>query len=427
MSSKHRLAPSGFFRSNRPRRGPIAWSAAALGAATIVVACSPAAVEEGPGDAAGMAGKGTVNGAGKGGTAGASAGTGASGGSLSPGGGAGKATGGDTGGAGLSGGQAGSGGASTAGKGGMSGGRGGEAGTSTMSMAGGGMSTMGGRAGASGASGTAGAGGAAGAAGTSGGKAAADPSAGCGKANPQVGSSGSPLMVSSHQYYVKLPAGYDASKPFPVVFMFNPTGNPISWAEDNAGFEKNGAKDGAIRVYPHPQNSSNGWGSGDVSFFEPLYQKVVGDYCVDQARMFAGGESSGGDFVSILGCEHADKLRAVAPCATKDVSGYPLDASKRKCTGQVTATVIHGKNDNVVGPENGPKTRDFYVALNHCMSTSMPIAGYTDTLSNCVEFQGCDAGYPTQWCQHTDPEYSNTNHGWPHFAADYLWKLWSSY
>lgn len=287
------------------------------------------------------------------------------------------------------------------------------------------MTTMGGQAGTSGNAGTAGAAGAAGM--STGGKAAVDPSAGCGKANPQVGSSGSPLMVSSHQYYVKLPGGYDASKPFPVVFMFNPTGNPISWAEENAGFEKNGAKDGSIRVYPHPQNSSNGWGAGDVSFFEPLYAKVVGDYCVDQARMFAGGESSGGDFVSILGCEHADKLRAVAPCSTKDVSQYPLDASKRKCTAEVTATVIHGKNDNVVGPENGPKTRDFYVAVNHCMNMSVPIMGYTDTLSNCVEFQGCDAGYPVQWCQHTDPEYSGTNHGWPHFAADYLWKLWSSY
>ena len=65
-------------------------------------------------------------------------------------------------------------------------------------------------------------------------------------------------------------AANDASKPYPVIFMFNPTGNPISWAEQNAGFEKNGAKDGAIRVYPDPASESSGWGSGDVSFFEPL-------------------------------------------------------------------------------------------------------------------------------------------------------------
>lgn len=260
------------------------------------------------------------------------------------------------------------------------------------------------------------------------GKAPPEPSSGCGKANPMLGSSGSPLTVSGHQYYVKLPTGYDPSHPYPTLIMFNPTGNPISWAETSAGYEKNEAKDKAIRVYPHPANSSSGWGAGDVSFFQPLYDKITSDYCIDQARVFAAGESSGGDFSSILGCEHADKLRAIAPCATKNVSQYPLNADTRNCTGQVTSIVIHGKNDKVVGPDNGPKTRDFYVALNGCSTMSpMPVQGYTDTQSNCVMYQGCDDGYPVYWCQHTDPEYSDTNHGWPKFAANMTWKVFSEY
>lgn len=253
------------------------------------------------------------------------------------------------------------------------------------------------------------------------------PSAGCGKTNPATGSSGSPLNVSSHQYYVKLPSSYDGQKAFPVIFMFNPTNNPLNWAEQNAGFESNGAKDGAIRVYPGPLNSSNGWGASDVPFFQPLYDQITMNFCVDKARVFAAGESSGGDFSSILGCEHADVLRSTGPCSTKDVPQYPLDTTKRKCTGEVTPVVIQGKNDNVVGPENGPKTRDFYAKLNHCGTTTTPVPGYTDTLSNCVEYQGCDPGYPVYWCQHTDPNYSNTNHGWPAFAPKFLWMLWSSY
>ena len=143
--------------------------------------------------------------------------------------------------------------------------------------------------------------------------------------------------------------------------------------------------------------------------------------------MFAAGESSGGDFSSILGCEFADKLRAVAPCATKMVGGYPLNAETRACTGQVTAVVIHGKMDNQVGPENGPLTRDFYVALNHCDGVTQQVQGYEDPMSNCIEYTGCDPDYPVFWCQHTDPEYSGTNHGWPHFAGDMLWDLFSSY
>jgi poly(3-hydroxybutyrate) depolymerase len=255
----------------------------------------------------------------------------------------------------------------------------------------------------------------------------ADPSAGCGKANPMTGSGNSPLTVSGHQYYVKLPAPYDASKPYRVLFVFNPTNNPITWAEQSAGFESNAAKDSAIRVYPAPASMASGWGAGDVSFFRPLYDQVIASYCADKARVFATGESSGGDFSSIIGCEHANVLRGVAPCATKDVGQYPLDASKRNCTGQVSSIVIHGKNDSVVGPANGPKTRDFYVALNHCGAMSEPVQGYTDTLSNCVQYQGCDAGYPVYWCQHSDPNYSNTNHGWPKFAPNMIWSVFSAY
>lgn len=263
---------------------------------------------------------------------------------------------------------------------------------------------------------------------SSGGKAAVEASAGCNKANPQVGSSGSPLTVSGHQYYVKLPTNYDASKPYPVLMMFNPTGNPISWAESNAGFEMAGPKEAWIRVYPTMANNANGWGASDVAFFAPFYEQITASYCVDKARVFAAGESSGGDFVSILGCEYGDKLRATAPCATKNVSGYALDVpTKRQCKGKLTAVVIHGKNDNVVMPVNGPKTRDFYAALNHCGTTTMPVPEYTGTLSNCVMYQGCDPGYPVYWCNHTDPNYNNTNHGWPAFANKFLWSLFSSY
>lgn len=299
----------------------------------------------------------------------------------------------------------------------------------SSSTGGGGSSAMGGSNGAGSNAGGASAGGTAG--GNTGGAGGAGnapkPSAGCGKAAGPVGSSGSPLTVSGHKYYVKLPASYDMSKPYPVLFVFHPTGNPIDWAEKSAGYESTSAKDLAIRVYPASANNSSGWIASDVSFFAPLYDKVTADYCIDKARAFASGESSGGDFSSILGCEHADKLRAIGPCATKNVSQYPLTASTRKCTGQVAAVIIHGKNDSVVGPENGPKTRDFYAAVNHCGTMTTPVAGYTDTLSNCVQYQGCDAGYPVIWCQHTDPNYSNTNHGWPAFAGKMTWETFSKY
>jgi len=302
------------------------------------------------------------------------------------------------------------------------GGQAGHAGTSGLagSMTGGTGGMAGGAGGMSGGS--------AGAGGSGGGKPPPAPSSGCNKTAPATGSSGSPLTVSGHQYYVKLPTNYDASKPYPAMIMMNPTNNPITWAEQNAGFEATGPKEAWIRVYPTMANNASGWGSGDVSFFQPFYDQITSSYCIDKARIFAGGESSGGDMAGILGCEYGDKLAAVVPCSTKPVGGYALDVpTNRKCKGETTAMVMQGKNDNVVGPENGPKMRDFYASLNHCGKTTTPVAGYTDTLSNCVMFEGCDAGHPVYWCNHTDPNYSNTNHGWPTFAPKFIFGLLSAY
>lgn len=324
-------------------------------------------------------------------------------------------------------------GGGAAGVAGTSGGNGGLGGATTGTGGDGGSATggtaVGGRAGSSGGGRGGGTAGASGAAGTGGAgtKPPPNPSAGCGKATPSTGTSSAPLMVSNHKYYVKLPTGFDNSKPFPVLFMFNPTGNPITWAEQNAGYENNGAKTGAIRVYPDPASEASGWGASDVPFFMPLYDAITNNFCVDKARVFAAGESSGGDFSGIIGCEYAAVLRAVVPCSTKNVSQYPLDATKRTCTGKVTAIVMQGKNDNVVGPDNGPKMRDFYRTINHCGTTTVPVQGYTDTLSNCLQYQGCDDGFPVYWCNHTDPNYSNTNHGWPAFAANMTWGVFSSY
>ncbi len=263
------------------------------------------------------------------------------------------------------------------------------------------------------------------------GKLPVDPSAGCGKANPQTGDANSPLNIAGHMYYVKLPPNYDPDTPYPVVMGLNPTGtsNAFPWAERNLGFENNEAAQKAIRVYPQCANLNAGWNDSDFAFFEPFHTAILENFCVDKARVFITGESSGGDFSSIVGCEYGDRLTSVGPCATKAVPQRPLNVSQRQCTGHVSAVVIHGKNDNVVGPANGPLTRDFYGELANCDMSAMPepVEGYTDTLSNCVEYQGCDEGATLIWCNHTDPNYSGTNHGWPAFAGDFLWEYWSQF
>jgi polyhydroxybutyrate depolymerase len=252
-------------------------------------------------------------------------------------------------------------------------------------------------------------------------KAPAKPSAGCSKQTlSEVGSSTQPLVISGHNYYVKLPTGYEPTKPYPVLYAFHPAGNTGAWCERVMGYETNGAKDGAIRVYPNAANISQGWQTTDVPFFAALHEKIMADYCVDEGRAFAAGESPGGDFAIMLGCEHGDQLRAIASCANTD---RPL----KQCVGETAIVLIHGKYDNVLGVGVGSRTRDAYAALNHCGSTTTPVTGYTDPLSNCVQYDCCDAGKPVYWCEHTDPEYANTYHGWPAFAGNMTWELFASF
>lgn len=401
---------------------------ATLSGLILGMACALEETQPPPDGTAGLGG-GTSGGgsgqSGKGGTAsatgGATSGTGGtSAGSTSKAGSGGTGTGGSSAGSssGASGGTLGSGGN------GASGGRAGAGGSagSAAGSGGTGATGMGGSAGtpSAGAGGVASGGSAGTAMGGSGGAAPAEPSAGCGKAPGPTGSSGSPLTVAGHQYYIVLPTGYDNATPYRLLFAFHPSGNPISWAEQNTGFKQTDAARMAILVYP--KSAGNGWEKVDIDMFDPLYTQLVNNFCVDQARVFAAGHSSGGDYASILGCEKADKVRAVGPVAAKPMSGVGLNPGSRTCSGKSTAYVIHGKNDSVVGADAGIQTRDFHLAKNNCGTMTTPVDGYTDTLSNCVEYQGCDEGYPVFWCQHTDPEYSNTNHGWPKFAGKFLWE-----
>jgi polyhydroxybutyrate depolymerase len=373
--------------------------------------------------------------AGKGGGAGASVSgsggsSGGSSGATGAGGGKAGAAAGGAAGTGVSGSAAG--GAGSGGKGGGLGGAGAGTAGSGGTPSAGSVNMPGGAGGKGGAAGTGGAAGgnaagtsSGGSGGSSGGSAAVDKSAGCGKAPPQPGSAGSPLNIANHQYYVKPPMNYDNATPYRVIFGFHPSGNPIDWAEKNLGFDKTDAATQAIMVYP--KSAGNGWEQVDIALFDPLYDQIINNYCVDKARVFATGESSGGDYSSVLGCEKADKVRAVGPTAAKPMAGVGLNPNSRTCVGIASAYVIHGKNDSVVGADAGIQTRDFHLAKNHCGTMTVPVEGYTDTLSNCVEYQGCDEGYPVFWCQHTDPEYSNTNHGWPKFAGRFLWEKFSQY
>ena len=114
---------------------------------------------------------------------------------------------------------------------------------------------------------------------------------------------------------------------------------------------------------------------------------------------------------------NGDKLTAIVPVATKNVSGYPLNVAERNCKGQVSAIVVHGIKDSAVGAEGEPNTTNFYRELNQCSADSDPVPGYTDSLSNCVQYRGCDPLGEVAFCYHSNSAYRGTYHGYPPFTG----------
>lgn len=282
------------------------------------------------------------------------------------------------------------GGASTGGtlsaSGGVSGGSGGKSGgASSGGASGGGIgSATGGASGAAG-SGTSGGGGG---------------SVGCGKTGSKTGQFQAQISAASldRGYYLSVPADYDPNKPYALIFGYhgsNYTGQKMRTYLD---LEKAPLVGKTLFVYPDglplPDEPDNvAWilteGSRDLVFFDELYKKLNEDYCIDPNRVFANGQSYGGLMTNAVGCLRGDVLRAIAVVAGSGPRG-------NSCKGQVAAWLTHGTDDTSVSFASGEKSRDFWVAANHCTSTTV-----TGTPAQCQNYQGCDAGYPVIWCPHT--------------------------
>ena len=399
-------------------------------AATVALACSSNEADPDPsqGGTSGSAGKGTIasGGAGASGAGTSGAGTAGSGGRNTAGNG-GAGAGGATSGSSGSGGAlpAGNGGSTTAGSAGSlsgaagaSAGAGGATGGSAGRGAGGdGGTTAGGSAGAGGSSGeTSGAGG--GGSGGGGGGSPGKASAGCGKSGRPNG--GNVTVQNKHIY--TFPESYDGDTPFPLFIGFHAAGNPIDQIKtltDGSDFATN-----YVRAFP--KSAGNEWNyNNDLDDVYAVYDELLASYCVDENRIFAAGHSSGAQMiVQIL--THADSAQHLAFKAVAPVAASNYGAITRA----LPVMYIQGKMD-MERRSDGADVVARFTAANGCDSTTMPYAGVamcnsSGTMVNpgCVSYAGCTE--PTVWCSHNDPQYSNTNHGWPCFATNAMYDFFEA-
>ncbi len=307
----------------------------------------------------------------------------------------------------------------TSGGGGLAGAS--RAGTSGTAQSGGGGSTNagtgGGGSGGSELVGGAASGGSGGGSG-SGGASGALPSLGCGlpAAQPIGAWSERPKLSVNNkdrQWWVWLPAGYDPTRAYPVVFTFHGcggAGNFIPMQEET----------GSDAIVVRGTGADNGcWTYGgegdDVKFFDAMLAALQAQYCMDISRVFAMGYSSGGWMTNTLECSRGDKLRA-----TGTLSGGRA-GNALNCKGKFARATVHDLKDptNPFDTQGASKELERVLAQNHC-KTDLPPS--MEAPAPCARYQGCDAGYPVIACRTQGKGHDRQDA----LAMEAFWKLFSS-
>lgn len=216
---------------------------------------------------------------------------------------------------------------------------------------------------------------------------------GCGKAGAKTGAIAQnvPISGKSRSYTLVVPASYDPSRSYPLVYVLHGHGGNGAQARRAMGLESV-AGDRAIFLYP--DGRGGGWDldspaskNADVAFFDAMLSRTQTHYCVDLRRVFVTGFSNGGYMANQLACRRGDRIRAVASHAgggPYETTGSYDEHGRLVCKGKpVASLVVHGASDRAVLPSEGKKSIEHFTHANRC-SGSSPSAP-----AGCVTYRGC--------------------------------------
>jgi len=233
------------------------------------------------------------------------------------------------------------------------------------------------------------------------------PSAGCGKTRTLQ--NGNHMIASggmNRQYFLQVPADYDNTHPYRVIFMFhwnygsiNAIVNPPD-ADQNTDrpFYGMGDLTDGQTIFVVPQGLVNpGGGAGwanpagrDVSFTDAVLDATSSDLCFDSSRVFTTGFSYGAGMSLALACVRPDKFRAAAVYEAGFISGV----DPTQCTKPIAFFQSHSVDDPIIDYTTGLGVINVFTALNGC--TPMTPSDPPRDGHNCASYEGCSV--PTRFC-----------------------------
>lgn len=214
----------------------------------------------------------------------------------------------------------------------------------------------------------------------------------------------------TREYSIYVPASYDGTTNFPLLFNLHGGGGTNSAWQVTSDMRPIADTADFILVYPQARPDPSDGNSfnwipkvpgtfDDVPFFSSLIDTIASNYQIDQNRIYACGYSLGGDMTFELGCKLNNRIAAIAPVARTMQANPNSFCSPVHPTGVLT---ILG-TDDLVSPYNGivfggieyyisaAATHSYWATHNNCVTTatmntvSPSIERYTwSTTSGCA-------------------------------------------
>lgn len=203
----------------------------------------------------------------------------------------------------------------------------------------------------------------------------------------------------TRQYSIYVPASYDGTVEFPLLFNFHGGNDVIASWQTSSDMRSLADAENFIVVYPQARpdlsdgNSFN-WlpkSAGtfdDVPFISALIDAIADDYQINQSRIYACGYSLGGEFAYELSCKLNNRIAAIAAVARTMQANPNSYCAPVHPTGVLT---ILGTNDST-SPYNGltyagieyylsaAATHNYWATYNNCETTAS-----MSTVSSSVE------------------------------------------
>jgi polyhydroxybutyrate depolymerase len=211
------------------------------------------------------------------------------------------------------------------------------------------------------------------------------------------------------QYIVHVPAGYDGSRPVPLVFDIHGLTSNASQQLALSGWAAKADQEGFIVVYPNGLDAS--WNGGslccgtsmannvdDEGFIRAVVGRMRGDACIDAKRVYVTGLSNGGAMAHLLACRAADVFAASAPVSMSNGT-VPCQPSR-----PISVIMFRGTSDPLVPYDGGllfPSAQadfDEWQMLDGCAGAPETTHGLCARVATCsggVEVTLCtiDAGH----------------------------------